>query len=289
MSDVAVRNVETAAQNASKPSPYRGPYMLQVVRTEQLAPSYLRVVLGGESLASYNPESAGAHLKLLVPRPGQEKPFLPIVGEGRPKWEVAPEERPFVRTYSIRSIDVEQRELTIEFVLHHHDGPAASWARNAKVGDWVAVSASGSRHEFPAHTKWYLFAGDATALPSIMALIERLPASAEGIVLLEVANEGEIIAGLDTSPLPVRWLLREDAESPATFLLDAIRAVEVPVEHAAVYVAGEATEMSAIRAHFRQTLKMPREQVYVLPYWKRGDAEEAYHAQRHVFMDEDEA
>jgi len=265
----------------------RGPLLLQVVRTEQLAPSLLRIILGGEALADYPADAAGAHIKALIPRPGQEKPHLPVLGEGRPRWEVPPEVRPAVRTYTVRWVDTVKQELALEFVVHDHGGPAATWARNAQPGAWIAISSAGSQVEFPATCDWHLFAGDPTALPGIAARLERLPADARGVVLIEVADASEKFDLAHPAGVEVRWLLQSDSVGRGSPLADAVLALDIPAT-AAIYAAGEAASMNTIRNHVRQTLGIPRDQVYVIPYWKQGANEEVYHNQRHEFMDADE-
>lgn len=284
----ATAPVAQAEQTAPASSaPRRGPLLLQVVRTEHLAPSFKRIILGGEALADYPDDAAGAHIKVLVPRPGQERPPLPTLGEGRPRWEVPPGERPFVRTYTIRSVDVAAREVALEFVIHTHGGPAATWAQNATPGDWIAISTPGSPFHFPAHCTWYLFAGDPSALPGIAARLETLPAGAQATVLIEAPSADEAIELPHADRFTVRWLTQDRSASGESPLVEAVRALTIPPD-AAIYAAGEAASMTEIRTHVRQTLGIPREQVYVLPYWKQGVNEETYHEQRHHFMDADE-
>lgn len=281
----AAAPVATTEDNGA-PRPFRrGPYLLQVVRTERLTPSLLRVILGGEELAEYPADAAGAHIKVLVPRPGQVKPLLPVLGEGRPKWDAPQEERPFMRTYTVRWVDNKRRELALEFVLHDHGGPAASWAQNAKAGDWIAITGAGRQVEFPAACDWHLFVGDSTALPGIAARLARLPDDARGVVLIGVHDANEAFDLRHPVGIEVRWLAHADAPDGGE-LAAAACALDIPPT-AAVYAAGEAAAMTRIRSHVRQTLGLPREQVYVLPYWKMGANEETYHHQRHEFMDAD--
>ncbi len=71
-----------AQTEQSAPAPRRGPFLLQVLRKEQLSPSLVRIILGGESLVDYPADAAGAHIKVLTPRPGQEKPHRPMMSNG---------------------------------------------------------------------------------------------------------------------------------------------------------------------------------------------------------------
>ena len=98
--------------------------------------------------------------------------------------------RPTVRDYTPRRFDAVSQTLTVEFVLHG-DGPAASWARQATPGDWLAVG--GPRGSFLAPDDYdaYLLAGDETALPAISRRLEEMPPGVRAIVLVEVADRHE--------------------------------------------------------------------------------------------------
>lgn len=294
MSSVTIATAPNAASDAPRgeaaaPGTFRGPWLLQVVRSEQLSPAMQRIVLGGESLDLYPAECAGAHLKVLVPRAGQEKPHLPIVGEGRPRWEVAPEERPHVRTYTVRAFDPVRCEVTLDFVKHAHGGPAASWAAEAKVGSWLAISGPGEPYALPSDSAFYLFAGDLSALPAISTQLEALPPEANGIALLQAEHEDEILPVGAPEGVQVKWLVTQGS-GRESLLADAVRGVALPADAAeriAVFAAGEAVEIGAIRAYVRGELGVARGRTYLMPFWKRGAAEEIYHGERHQFMDED--
>lgn len=282
---------ESAATPAegSPPRAFRGPWLLQVVRSEQLSPAMQRIVLGGDTLAHYPANCAGAHLKVLIPRPGQEQPNLPVVGEGRPRWEVPPEERPFVRTYTVRAFSPERRELTLDFVRHSHGGPAATWAAQAVVGSWAAISSPGEPYALPADSAYYLFAGDLSALPAISAQLEALPAEAQGVAYLQAEHVEDVQAVSAPHGIEVRWLVTEGS-GKQSLLAEAVRGVNLPANAAttlSVFAAGEAVEIGAIRSYVRGELGVERGRTYLMPFWKRGAAEEVYHGERHVFMDED--
>src|SRR5690349_19791843 len=92
-----------------------------VLRTEQLTPHLIRVVLGGDGLADF---PAGAftdhYVKLLFLRDGvaYPEPFdMDAVRETLPR-----ESWPRIRTYTVRSWDAEAGELAIDFVYHGDEG-----------------------------------------------------------------------------------------------------------------------------------------------------------------------
>lgn len=117
--------------------------LLQVLRTQLLSPQLLRVTLGGDDLADFTSSSFDDHIKVFFPAPGAERPVLPVVG---PDGIVFPEgqPRPQARDYTPRRYDPVARELDIEFVLHG-DGPASTWAAQARPGSIWAWAARAAR------------------------------------------------------------------------------------------------------------------------------------------------
>ncbi|MDE2375613.1 MAG: siderophore-interacting protein, partial [Hyphomicrobiales bacterium] len=106
--------------------------MLQVREVRPLTPKMRRVVLGGDDLTGFVSAAHDDHVKLFFPQPGQDKPVLPTLTPNGPVYpEGAP--RPVARDYTPRCYDAAANTLTIDFVLHG-EGPAASWAAQARPG-----------------------------------------------------------------------------------------------------------------------------------------------------------
>ncbi|MEH6709090.1 MAG: siderophore-interacting protein [Alloalcanivorax venustensis] len=55
----------------------------------------------------------------MIPRPGQTEIPLPPFGDA------PPEERPIVRTYTLRHFDSEHGEVVVDFMMHADHGPAS--------------------------------------------------------------------------------------------------------------------------------------------------------------------
>src|SRR5690349_21559621 len=122
---------------------------IRVVGTARIGPRTARVTFGGddladlvERLASMGPDQ---QVKLYFPRPGQQAPRLPRVRDGdAASWYAAyvavPEdERPWMRSYTIRAHDPARMTIDVDFVLHEHAGPATRWALAARPGDVLAM------------------------------------------------------------------------------------------------------------------------------------------------------
>src|SRR3989442_15705839 len=76
------------------------------------------------------------------------------------------------RRYTIRRFAPETRLLELH-VLFHGDGPGMRWAQAAAPG--VAIEAIAPRGKITvADAAWHLFAGDATAVPGAITMMEAL-------------------------------------------------------------------------------------------------------------------
>ncbi len=115
---------------------------LQVARIEEITPRYRRIVLAGDALEGFPfvRFACNDHVKANFPDPttGQIIGYHPV--EGQEDWEKDEGEGEMIfRDYTPRAYDPEARELTLDFVIHEH-GVAGLWARDAKVGDPLAVN-----------------------------------------------------------------------------------------------------------------------------------------------------
>ncbi len=173
------------------------PRSLQVRRTELVTPHMRRITLAGDDMAGFPAGSDGAHIKVFLPRPGQDRPVLPNLGPKGPVWP-PPDQRPITRTYTVRRFDAMAGELDIDFVLHDDAGPASGWAARAKPGDFIGIAGPGGPDRAVMDADWHLLAGDLSALPAIAATLESLPAAARGFAFIEVPD------GRDEQPIETR-------------------------------------------------------------------------------------
>jgi len=281
------------------------PRLLQVVRTVRITPHLQRITLGGENLLGFPVHSHGMHIKVFVPRTHQQQPQLPQLTAQGIVWPAA-HERPITRTYSVRQYRADVNELDIEFVMHAisthktdgthkitgpnkidaHTSPAASWASNAKPGDWIGIAGPGGPDPLLAPADWQLLAGDLTALPAIAALLENLPDSAQGFAFIESDDALDEIKLIHPAGIVVRWLVR--ATDGREVLLEAIKRIAPPlnVTSIAAFIAGENNAVVSIRDYLRATYGLHKRNLYAVPYWRRGQDEETYHQERHRIMDE---
>ncbi len=264
--------------------PSTTPRRLTVVDTTALGPRLRRITLSGRELQDFPAAGPGAHIKLFVPRPGQE-PLLPTRGAKGLAWP--PGERPAVRTYSLRGHDPERGTVAVEFVLHGDDGPASRWAARAQAGDPIGLAGPGGPPLYDADADFHMLAGDLSALPAIAAVLEALPASARGTALVEIADADDQQSLSHPPSVQLRWLHASTSSTDEPALAAALREVDWPgTARVSATVAGENAAVIAIRRQLLFDRGLPRAAVYAVPYWRRGDSEERYHEDRHRIMDE---
>jgi NADPH-dependent ferric siderophore reductase len=243
--------------------------LLQVREVSRLTPKMVRVVLGGEALAGFVSAAHDDHVKLFFPQPGHDKPVLPTP---TPNGPVYPEgaARPAARDYTPRRYDPAANTLTIDFVLHG-EGPAATWAAQARPGQFLGVGGPRGSFIVPDDFDWYLLAGDETAVPAIGRRLQELPAGTRVIAVVEVADAGEE-QKLDTrAKLEMHWLHRTGAEAGNHLLLQrALTEFVLPPGEGYAWVAAEASAAKALRRYLVDQRSLPKDRVKAAAYWKQG-------------------
>jgi len=101
--------------------------ILTVKQKTFLTPHYIRVILEGAALETFAAARVGDNNKIIVPQQGVP---LMLPDDFR---SLAQEQaqRPIIRTYTMRNLDLEKGEMTIDFVAHGEEGPASRWALHA--------------------------------------------------------------------------------------------------------------------------------------------------------------
>jgi len=245
--------------------------LLQVQGVRPVTPRMLRVTLGGDQLAGFVSAAHDDHAKVFFPRPGQERPLLPVPGPNGPVFAEG-DARPTGRDYTPRRYDAAANTLEIDFVLHG-DGPAASWAARAAAGQWLGVG--GPRGSFVLADVFdsYLLVGDETALPAIGRRLEELPAGARAIVVCEVADAAEEQRFESRASVDIHWLHRDGAEAGGPDgLLSALAGLTFPTGEVYAWVAAEAAVAKTLRRHLVSGRGVPKDQVKAAAYWKHGAA-----------------
>ncbi|MGN9782746.1 siderophore-interacting protein [Nonomuraea sp. ZG12] len=292
------------------------PFRMFDVRVRNLAPlspSFARVTFTGDDLQFFADNGFDQRIKLIMPIAEHGLTRLPNGPGWYQRWQALPDDqRNPMRTYTVRAVRPSMREVDMDVVLHGDGGgPAARWVGAARPGDEAVLFGPDARHdgghggvEFKpaADVGTILLAGDETAVPAILAILERLPADTEGEALLEVPHQADFLPVDSPSRVKITWLAREGAEhggrlvpevrSAAGRLLtapvptgpvedvdvDVDELWEVPEEPARsgslyAWLAGEASMIRTLRRHLVAERGMDRRSVAFMGYWRMGRAE----------------
>jgi NADPH-dependent ferric siderophore reductase len=259
----------------------------EVVRSEQLTPHLTRVVLGGDGFDTFTPNDfTDAYVKVVFVADGTDVGSLP-----QPltldSFDTLPvEQRPVVRTYTVRRVDPERREISIDFVVHGEHGVAGPWASAAKPGQPAyLMGPSGAYVPDPA-ADWHLLAGDEAGLPAISTALEALPDNAIGHVFIEVGGPDDEIALTAPPGVDVNWIYRggradlvpEDRAGDQAPLIAAVKEAAWLPGQVQVFIHGEAQAvMHNLRSYIRKERGVDAKWASSISgYWRRGRTEETF-------------
>ena len=262
-------------------------HTFEVLRTENLTPHIVRVVLGGSGFDTFTPNDyTDAYVKIVFVRDDVDVATLPQPLTLDSFNELPVEHRPTVRTYTVRNVDTERRELTIDFVVHGEHGVAGPWASAATPGQRAfLMGPSGAYAPDPA-ADWHLIAGDEAALPAIGAALEALPHNAVGKVFIEVAGPEDEIPLTAPDGVGVNWIYRggradlvpEDRAGDFSPLIVAVKEANWLPGQVQVFIHGEAQAvMHNLRPYIRKDRGVEAKWANSISgYWRRGRTEETF-------------
>ena len=249
--------------------------VLEVLRTQWLSQSMVRVVAGGEGFADF--ESNGAadqHVKLHFANPalGLVPPYEMRSLRGR----LAREDLPVSRSYTIRRHDPAAREITIDFFIHGADGVGGTWAAGAKPGDLLVLSKPKGRFRPDPGAEQHLYVGDESAIPAIAAALEMLPRNAVGQVFLEVDSAEDEFEIDRPAGMALHWVHRSgEPSATSTMLANALR--ELPAAHGQVEILalGERSAVQEIR-RLLSHWDLDQRRITTSNYWTPGKARRSW-------------
>jgi NADPH-dependent ferric siderophore reductase len=248
-----------------------------VVRVEDLSPSLRRIVFGGPGLAGF--VSTGCpdkYLRVLLPLDGESEPVLPVVRDGAIDYGTVDLSR--LRTYTVRSVDTETGEVSIDFVLHAH-GVATVWARSAEPGDVVGLSSPSAMYDPPDDLAWQVLVADCAGLPALARILEQTPDDVRTRAVIEVPGQEHRIDLPDHPHAEVTWVYGGNGASPSQ-LAEVLRTMPASASSEGyLWVAGESRALRGARRHLRQGLGLPASRYKAVGYWiERGEEWSARYA-----------
>ena len=258
------------------------PVLLTVIRTENVAPSLRRVVLGGAGFADFlaNHEAmrrpfTDEYVKLVFLADGFDYPEpldLDLVRATLPE-----EAWPVLRTYTVRWIDTDEQQLAIDFVVHGDEGVAGPWAAAAQPGDTIHLRGPNGGFVPDPTADVVLFVGDEAGLPAIAASLATLPEGSRATAFIEVHGPADELPLRTGAELEVHWLHRGAAAPGTTNLLDeAVRAWPWPEGRVQAFVHGESALLKSVRPYVVEERDVARADLSVSAYWRLGSTEEGF-------------
>lgn len=235
---------------------------------EHLGPRLARVTLAGPDLDGFAVREPAASVRLLLPSPGSDELVMPrwdgnefLLPDGR---------RPTIRTFTPCRVDPGALEVDIEIVVHG-GGAASEWAAAAERGYPAALSGPGRGYLVDPDAPAHLLAGDETAVPAIVQLLDALPPDRPVQVHIEVADAGGRRALDEAGYAVVHWHTLPSGAPPGDALVAAVRGAALG-PGTRVWAAGEAAAVQRVRRHLFEERGLARAHATVRGYWKHGRA-----------------
>ncbi len=291
-------------------------FRVSVARIADLTPSFRRFTFTGEQLHRYGDPGFDQRIKVVFPSATASIDDMPTGEDWYTTWRELPvDRRPPFRTYTTRAVRGDLREVDVDMVAHDVSGPASAWIQSAQVGDELLILAPTVEREGvslgvdfvpPAEVEHVLLAGDETAAPAIAVILEQLPRTARGTVVLEVPddrdaaylpdhpgfavhvtgrgsrqrNEHLVQTVRDVAPAlcaPGRGSEVEEIDVDSEILWDVPtrRKGATALRSAPLYawLAGESAGIKTLRRHLVSEHGVDRRAVAFMGYWRLGRSE----------------
>ncbi|OLY74342.1 FAD-binding protein [Pseudomonas sp. ATCC PTA-122608] len=232
---------------------------LEVLRVVDITPRMRRITLGGPELAGFISLGSDDHIKLLFPQNAAEQaaldsPDFNLRGDGP---------QPAMRDYTPRRYDLAIGELDIDFVLHG-DGPASTWAEQAKVGQHLHIGGPRGSMIVPDIFDSYLLIGDETAIPAIARRLDELPAGRKVLAVIEIDNAAERQPLYSAAEVEVIWVVRGQDD-----LLETVQNLTLPGGSLYSFVATESKLSRQVRRVLLDTHNVNEAFLKAVGYWQQ--------------------
>ena len=212
-------------------------YDAEVLHRSRISDHLVRLVLGGPGLADF--ETTG------VP---DEWVGLVVPGQFQSRY------------YTVRSW--ERGELTTDVVIHDV-GLVTEWASRDCVGDTVRITEPKGSFEMPPDAGWLILVGDLTAMPGMARITASVDLPTH--VWAEVPDElGDYL----TSYTTIHWL--EQPAGGGSRLASVVEEIDWPEGPGYFWMAGESSQMRAIRKHLMRERRLSSAAYDVMGYWRGG-------------------
>jgi len=232
---------------------------LIVTGREQLTPGMVRIRFRAADVAhfaaSFGPSVfTDRYVKLVFPQPDGSQ---------------------VLRTYTALAPDVAAGTLAIDFVVHGTEGVAGPWAARADEGERITARGPGGAYVPDPSADWHLLAADEAGLPALRAALAALSDDATGHAVVHVPRDDHRQELAAPDGVAVDWVVSTERGA----LAEAVRALPWRGGRVHVFVHGEADAvMHGIRPYLVTERAVPRADLSISGYWRRGRTEEGFRA-----------
>jgi NADPH-dependent ferric siderophore reductase len=164
------------------------------------------------------------------------------------------------RYYTVRSWD--GAELVLDVVVHD-EGLVTEWASHDCVGDRVGLTEPKGSFAMAASATWLILVGDLTAMPAMARILRSATVPAR--VWAEVPDD---LPGYLPDHAEVTWLEPPGPDESA--LAKVVEGIDWPEGEGYFWMAGESSQMRAIRKHLMREVRLPSTAYDVMGYWRGG-------------------
>lgn len=234
--------------------------ILTVKEKIYLTPHYIRIILEGDDVSIFSQARIGDNNKIIVPQNNMPIDLLYF-------------ERSALRTYTLRSLDLEKKLMTIDFVGHGENGLASKWATHARPGDELGVLMKVRNKALFLPAEWYLLAGDHTALPVISVILESLPDHSRGKVILEVYSAEDVMDLKKPEGVEIIWKFNNQPGKASALPAYFKPLILSNTKSRFIFAAAESVAISEIQEILRDHSGLQREEWQAYSYWKYGQTE----------------
>lgn len=251
--------------------------VVRFARKEYLTPNFLRIVLKCDDIEPYKDVPLGVNNKLFIPPNGNPVVEMPVFNFETNKWDIQNEtNRPIVRTYTHRQIDLDNKELTIDFVVHDGETVACDWAVNAKEDDQIGLAMKLSHREIIPAKDHYLFITDMTGIPVVSALIESLTSNAKVTIVTEVMSDADILEShyQTAASLTTHWLVNPHPDQGSELFNTAKPMIDALPDAHFVHITTEFATVKSFRDYLRKEKNWGKQEFYACAYWQIGKKED---------------
>ncbi len=172
------------------------------------------------------------------------------------------------RYYTVRSWD--GAELVIDVVVHD-EGLVTEWAWSSGrevVGDRVTITEPKGSFAMPPSAAWLILVGDLTAMPAIARILQSPDLDKLDRRVSVSAEVPDDLSGYLPHGTDVTWL--EPPAAGASALASVVEGIEWPEGEGYFWMAGESSQMRAIRKHLMRDVGLPSTAYDVMGYWRGG-------------------